>query len=213
MERVKPKDADLVVMNSHSMAHRIGWRGRQIVLPPIVNPDRYRTRPGERVTLINLNSNKGGDLFWKIAKAMPNHSFLAVKGAYHEQIVPKVLPSNVKLLKHTSNPKDIYAETRVLLMPSLSETWGRTAIEAFASGIPTIAHRSPGLEEALGEAGRFANRDSVDEWVEAIRELDSPNEYSKASDLSLARSRHLADPRYISGLEAELLSVIENYKK
>jgi glycosyltransferase involved in cell wall biosynthesis len=212
-ERITERDADLVVMNSESMARQIDWKGRQIVIPPVVDHDRYRTRPGNRITLINLNNNKGGDLFWKIAKAMPTHEFLAVRGAYQQQIIPRHIPSNVKLMDHTSTPRDIYSQTRVLLMPSLLETWGRTAIEAGVSGIPTIAHRSPGLEEALGIAGRFADRDNLSEWVDAIRALDDPIEYERASALSLSRVSDLADARHMDILEAELESIVDGFKK
>jgi glycosyltransferase involved in cell wall biosynthesis len=72
--------------------------------------------------------------------------------------------------------------TRVLLMPSRYESYGRTAIEAAASGIPTIAHPTPGLREALGAAGIYANRDNPDDWVTAIRALTSdPVAYSRRS--------------------------------
>lgn len=212
-ERVQAKDAQLVVMNSQSMSDRLGYEGRQIVVPPIVDPDRYRVPRGDRITLINLNENKGGDLFWSIAKAMPHHSFLAVKGAYRNQIVPRVVPPNVKLIEHTPHQRDIYAQTRVLLMPSQTETWGRTALEAASSGIPTIAHRSDGLAEALGASGRFANRDTLSEWVEEIRRLDNPDEYQRASSLSLARSRVLSEAGDLRRLEAEILSVVQDFRK
>jgi glycosyltransferase involved in cell wall biosynthesis len=195
------------------MAEKIGWVGRQIVVPPIVNPDRYRVEPGNQITLINLNENKGGRLFWEIAKAMPGHSFLGVVGAYEQQIIPRRIPENVEVMSHTSSPKDIYRKTRLLLMPSRSETWGRTAIEAASSGIPTIAHRSVGLEEALGSAGRFANRDNLSEWVDAISVLDNSAEYETARTASLARSRALSDPSYLDFLETELLSVVRDFKK
>jgi hypothetical protein len=212
-EGITERDAQLVVMNSESMAQEMNWQGRQIVIPPVVNPDRYRTTPGDCITLINLNDNKGGDVFWKIAKAMPSHKFLAVQGAYQRQIIPRNVPANVTVMAHTSTPRDIYSKTRVLLMPSRIETWGRTAIEASASGIPTIAHRSPGLEEALGSAGRFADRDKVSEWVEAISLLDDPDEYASAQALSLQRSRSLSDPSIMDRLEAEMLSVFDDFKK
>ncbi|WP_262928542.1 glycosyltransferase family 4 protein [Streptomyces sp. CBMA152] len=47
----------------------------------------------------------------------------------------------------------VYSRSRVILMPSLYESWGRVAVEAFASGIPVIAHTTPGLVESMGEAG------------------------------------------------------------
>ncbi|MFI1769152.1 glycosyltransferase family 4 protein [Streptomyces sp. NPDC020800] len=59
----------------------------------------------------------------------------------------------------------VYSRSRVMLMPSLYESWGRVAVEAFASGIPVIAHPTPGLVESLGEAGIFAYRDDLNAWT------------------------------------------------
>lgn len=213
LESVSTDDAQLVVMNSRSMVEKMAWPGRQIIIPPTINKKRYETTRGQRITLINLNENKGGELFWQIAAAMPDHQFLAVKGAYKKQIIPKRIPQNVVLMEHTSDAKDIYEQTRILLMPSLSETWGRTAIEAGVSGIPTIAHRSPGLEEALGKAGIFADRAHCKEWVQAIHTLDDQTAYQVASKLSLSNSLSVTDSKYIDELETSLFSVIENSKK
>ncbi|MFE4971343.1 glycosyltransferase [Kitasatospora sp. NPDC056651] len=49
----------------------------------------------------------------------------------------------------------VYARSRVVLMPSSHESWGRVGVEAFASGIPVIAHPTPGLAECLGHAGIY----------------------------------------------------------
>jgi hypothetical protein len=155
----------------------------QDVLHPIVRPDWYTVEPtGDGITLINLGENKGGVLFWELAKRLPKHHFIGVKGAYEDQVIPKRIPKNVTLIDTTADMPHVYKMTRVLLMPSRYESYGRTAIEAAASGIPTIAHPTPGLREALGAAGIYANRDNPDDWVTAIRALTSdPVAYSRRS--------------------------------
>ena len=59
------------------------------------------------------------------------------------------------------------------------------------SGIPVIAHPTPGLQESLGGAGIFVDRGDIDGWVEAIRRLDDPDEYRQASQRALARVAQL----------------------
>lgn len=50
--------------------------------------------------------------------------------------------------------KSIYAETAVLLAPSLGfESWGRVATEAVMNGIPVLASTTGGLPEAVGSGG------------------------------------------------------------
>jgi glycosyltransferase involved in cell wall biosynthesis len=71
-------------------------------------------------------------------------------------------------------------------MPSQYESYGRTAVEALASGIPVIAAPTPGLKESLNGSGIFCNL-NLDEWVGAIKELDNNVKYKEASDRALKR--------------------------
>lgn len=167
-----------------------------VVHPPVFGQDYAAINgPHDRITLINLNEDKGGELFWDLAARLPKRKFLAVRGAYGEQIVPDVVPANVEVVEHLPPGQmatKVYARTGVLLMPSGYESYGRTAIEAAHSGIPTIAHPTPGLLEALGPAGTFARRDDPAAWVTAIDRIwRDPG----ASDAALAlAARRNPDP-------------------
>ncbi|MFJ8313754.1 MULTISPECIES: glycosyltransferase family 4 protein [unclassified Streptomyces] len=86
----------------------------------------------------------------------------------------------------------VYSRSRVMLMPSLYESWGRVVVEAFASGIPVIAHPTPGLVESLGEAGIFAYRDDLNAWTHALMSLRDPTNRARASRRATARSHQLS---------------------
>ncbi|MFJ6247498.1 MULTISPECIES: glycosyltransferase family 4 protein [unclassified Streptomyces] len=168
---------------------------RSIVVRPPVIAHEYRTRPGDCVTLVNLNSDKGGELFWRIAAWSPEWRFRGVKGAYGEQVMPPPRLSNCEVVDSVPGHRmreHVYAHARVILMPSLYESWGRVAVEAFASGIPVIAHPTPGLIEALGEAGIFAYRDDPTAWIDALRSLHDPEVWALASKRARARSEELS---------------------
>jgi glycosyltransferase involved in cell wall biosynthesis len=182
---------DLVVYNSEWMAESLGrGPGRIIVRPPVIADD-YRTTPGSRVTLVNLNAEKGGQLFAELARRMPDVDFLAVEGAYGDQVHPT--GPNVRFLPHGQDMRAVYAQTRLLLMPSAYESWGRVGVEAMLSGIPVLAHPTPGLCESLSFAGIFLDRADPDSWVDAIRRLQDPDTYAVASGRALARAAEL-DP-------------------
>lgn len=176
------------------------------VQPPVIAAD-YASAPGDRVTLINLFANKGSDVFWQLAERMPDRQFLAVRGSYGEQ-VEKTLP-NVEVIDNVPGHEmsaTVYGRTRILLMPSDYESWGRTGVEAMASGIPVIANPTPGLKESLGRAGVFVDRVDVDGWQAAIERLDDPTVYVAASAAALRRSKQL-DPaadlaRWCAAIEA-----------
>lgn len=190
-------NAELVVWNSRWIADaHPDWPGPSIVVrPPVIGSDY--TRPLDRagkITLVNLFEQKGADVFYRLAADMPARQFLGVRGAYGIQVAPPRRLRNVEVINSTPRiADDVYARTRVLLMPSRYESWGRVAVEALASGIPVIAAPTPGLRESLHYAGRFADVADLDEWGAAICELDDPDRYAAASTAALNRSAELTD--------------------
>jgi glycosyltransferase involved in cell wall biosynthesis len=165
-----------------------------VVRPPVIADD-YRTEPGDCVTLVNLNRDKGGEVFWRIAAWSPEWNFLGVRGAYGEQVTPPVWLPNCKVVESVTGNQmrtHVYGRSRVMLMPSLYESWGRVAVEAFASGIPVIAHPTPGLVESLGRAGIFAYRDDLNAWIHALRSLRDQDNWARASRRARARSDELS---------------------
>lgn len=204
-------DADLVVLNSDWMAaeftawcdRRGGRTPRAITIHPPVAADDYRCTPGEAVTLVNLFASKGSATFWAAAEAMPDVKFLAVTGGYGKQDV-RDLP-NVEVVDNVPGhemAERVYSRTKILLMPSVYESWGRVGVEAMVCGIPVIAHPTAGLQESLGDAGTFVDRDDTDGWVDAIRKLLDGRRWPAASRRALRRAAEL-DPTEDLGRWAE----------
>lgn len=204
---VRPEHADLVVFNSRWVQEAASWPGRQMVLYPPVSADEYRATPGDAITLINLTEQKGAPLFYELAQRMPDRRFIGVLGGYGRQIVPDILPPNVTILPNTPDIRSVYQRTRILLMPSSYESWGRVAIEAAASGIPTVANPTPGLREALGQSGLFADRGDPEAWVAILRSMETPEIYDRQSELVRARCRELDPTTQLDELEQALLSL------
>jgi hypothetical protein len=196
--------AALVVYNSQWMAgeaeryyaqHPPAPPAAVTVRPPVLAED-YATTPGDRITLVNLNDAKGGALFWELARRMPGHRFLGVRGAYGEQVVPPEIPPNVEVVDHVDGHRmrdAVYARTRVLLVPSAYESWGRVGAEAMASGIPVVSHPNPGTAEMLGGAAMLVDRADTEGWVAMLGRLDDDAEYEAASKRARERSAEL-DP-------------------
>lgn len=181
---------DLIVFNSYSSARPVD--SRSVIVRPFTDPDRYRTPrdAADAITLVNLSAAKGGDLFGRMARTLTDRPFLGVRGGYGVQLIPP--HRNVTVLPTTDDMRAVYARTRLLLMPSERETWGMAGVEAMCSGIPVIAHPTPGLLESLGTAGIFVDRRDASGWVQAIRSLDDPAVYAAASRRAAARAQALA---------------------
>lgn len=173
---------DLVVFNACWLRERFPWRGPSIVVHPRVPADDYQVAPtGDSITLVGLSELKGAHTFYALARRLPRHSFLGIRGTWGDQIVPDHLPANVTVQGPTRDMRSVFRRTRVLLMPSSHETFGRVALEAAASGIPTIAHPNPGLVELLGAQGRYADRDDLDAWVRQLESVSTPDGWKHAT--------------------------------
>lgn len=181
----------------HFVDHPNGVRPARsmVVRPPVIAAEYATKKRGDRITLVNCSEAKGGEVLRQLAARMPDVGFLAVEGGYGEQVSFEGLP-NVESVPHMDghDMRDkVYACTRVLLMPSTYESWGRAGVEALASGIPVIANPTPGLCESLADGGIFVERSDLDGYEAVIRKLEDPSEYALASKRAKARSAEL-DP-------------------
>ncbi|MFF4607934.1 glycosyltransferase family 4 protein [Streptomyces sp. NPDC001339] len=165
-----------------------------IVVHPPIHAAEHATAPGELVTLVNLNAHKGGKILYELAERMPDIKFAGVIGGHGEQVIRRDVP-NVEIIPHTPDMRgNVWSRTRVLLMPSVYESYGMAAIEAMCSGIPVIANPTPGLVESVSWAGTFADRANLDAWVSAIRSLTLRDRWAAASAAARERVAEL-DPR------------------
>ena len=182
---------DLAVANSEWMAAEYADVSPVPVevLRPLTPVADYQTTPGDRVTLVNCFPNKGPHVLWALAQRLPKQKFLAVRGGYGHQDIPDDVPANVDVIDNTPHVRDdILARTRVLLMPSEYESWGRMGVEALCAGIPVIAHPTPGLQESLGDAGVFVDRLDIDGWVKAVKAHATKAAAAKKAATATARA-------------------------
>lgn len=188
--------ASLLVWGSAALRDRAlakGFRSdaAEMVLWPPFDPDAVRVDGlGDRVTLVNLMAEKGAHLFWQIVRRMPDVQFLGVKGGWNQgrQVIPSQVPANAEVMKHSPDPRAVYARTRLLLYmrgPDAGPDWlngvGLAAMEAAVSGIPTVAHPGPGLVESMGDAATWVDSDDPAEWEEVIRSTLEPARWAERS--------------------------------
>lgn len=144
------------------LVHPVG----NFINPAIVCAENRRPR---WVTFVNPSPSKGAAVAARIIltanRERPDIGFQIVetRQSFVSSIraMAKRAPSleraafrNVRILKAQWDVKSIYAETAVLLVPSLGfESWGRVATEAVMNGIPVLASTTGGLPEAVGSGG------------------------------------------------------------
>ena len=170
IQDINDLDADLNVYNTKWVKEALSGIG--IVVHPPLEYDRHHVETtGECVTMVNLQENKGVLTFERVAARMVDTPFLAVIGTHGPQDLTLSRYTNINLHPVTQNMKEVWAKTKVVLMPSGYESFGMVAAEACASGIPVIAHPTPGLVECLGSAGIFVDRDDTDGYERVLNLL------------------------------------------
>lgn len=145
------------------------------VVRPHVDYSRFeaiagQAKSGKQVTLLNCFENKGGKTLKLLAEAMPDIPFTGVKGGYGDQVLDGSSP-NLTYKEHSANPLPYYADSRIVIMPSRNESWGRVALEAMAAGIPVIVGDTPGLRECTAGAAPVCRQNDIECWSSEIRRL------------------------------------------
>jgi glycosyltransferase involved in cell wall biosynthesis len=85
---------------------------------------------------------------------------------------------------------DLYRQARMLLLPSLYEGFGLTALEAMACGTPVIVSNRSSLPEVVGDAGIFVDPEDRASIAAAIRRLFTDDALVKThAARGLARAR------------------------
>ena len=131
------------------------------------------------VTMINPHRVKGVETFLEIAQRLPSEKFLLVESwklsdeALTELGTALDRVPNVRFEHRVSDMRQIYARTRLLLVPSVwEEGFGMVAVEAQSCRIPVIASHRGGLPESVGDGGiLISDYLDVESWVAATRGL------------------------------------------
>lgn len=199
-------NADLNVFNTKWVKKAIGRNGL-VVHPPLEYERHHVDETGDVVTLINLQENKGVATFHRLAERMPEVNFLGVIGSHGEQ-EPKPGP-NLTVNPGTQDMREVWSQTKVLLAPSEYESFGMVAAEACASGIPVIAHPTPGLVECLGFAGIFVDREDTDTYERTLRLLLTDRQtYEEHSAMATERGHQI-----VAQTQTELARFVREVRK
>jgi glycosyltransferase involved in cell wall biosynthesis len=181
--------------NSRYIAERL-QREYGIAAPVIYNlfdPARYTPAipreipPRERLfaTFINPHPLKGDEIVLRLAETNKHIPFLFVGGwlqhrpdkAFRQRVRAA---GNITWTRTTTDMRQVYAQTKVLLVPSqIEETWGRVVTEAQFSGIPVLAANRGGLPESVGPGGVMLP-DDVYGWEAALRMIWRDGDYWQA---------------------------------
>ena len=164
--------------NSHFLVRLLeAYLGGPVdLVPSLVEPADYRCKPnGEAVLFINPIAEKGVHIAAGIAERLSHRRFLFVRSwpEHWNNPAAPVRLANVEWAASTLDMRELYARTRVLLVPSVwEESSCRAVAEAHLSGIPAVASDRGGLRESVGPGGIVMSlADPIERWCESVESL------------------------------------------
>jgi glycosyltransferase involved in cell wall biosynthesis len=166
------------------------------VLHPILPAAEYEVEPAPdgSITLINPVAQKGFEVFLELVPRLPRERFLVVEswplGAELAAVERRLAPlPNVRFQRRVADMREVYRQTRLLLMPSkYEEPAGRVVVEAQVSGIPVVASARGGLPEMVGAGGLLvADYLDPDAWARAVGSVLA--DYERFSAAARANAR------------------------
>jgi glycosyltransferase involved in cell wall biosynthesis len=143
---------------------------------------------------------------------MRDVQFVGVRGAYSEQLSAD-LP-NLRYVPLQEDPTPIYQSASIIIMPSKSESRGRVALEAMATGVPVIVSTAGGLRECTsGAAAGYCRFDDAGCWEEQIRRLLGDGmAYRQAIEAGQRRIEALQKAKDFEDFETWLTSRIAEWR-
>lgn len=139
--------------------------------PRLGNPDEGY------VVLVNPCAYKGIGIFLELARRLRDVAFAAVPtwGTSAADRAALAAEPNVRLLPPADDIDEVFARTRVLLMPSLwTESFPLLAGEALLRGIPVIASDAGGLPEAMLGLDYVLAVRPIERYLERLDERGNP---------------------------------------
>lgn len=114
---------------------------------------------------------------------------------------------NLEVYENINSIEQIYADSDVLIYPSLYEGFGRPIIEAMSFGIPVMTFSIQPFIEIGADSIILMETDKIKEWARKIIEITEPNSYTIWSKKSLHRGEFFSLKNY----RDRLLSVFRDF--
>lgn len=105
----------------------------------------------------------------------------------------------------------LFARALVFVLPSHTEGFGITAVEALAAGVPVIAANRGALPEAVGTAGLLVDPDAADDLARALAQvLDDPALRQRMTAAGLDHARQFTWARTAASLREAWALALEH---
>lgn len=168
-----------------------------VFYPPFDSPKTLAGSSSRDIDVLMVNPipPKGVDIFFSLAKAMPELKFTAVEGWWDASRSPYFSSqNNLTYISKSKDPSRIFARSKILLVPSNApEGFGRVAVEAALHGCVPIVSGSGGLKEAVPDIQYHVIGSDIEQWREKIQGMLGVDEKQRATITQKTSKQFLRD--------------------
>lgn len=207
-----------------------------IVIPNFVDTDRFQhsnkehfkkmlAPNGERILAHVSNFRKVKrvedvvTMFEKVHKQLPSKLLMIGDGPERQNIEEYCrtlnICSDIRFLGKQDQVDEILSITDLFVLPSQYESFGLSALEAMACGVPVISTNAGGLPEinVQGVTGYMSEVGDTDDMAKhAIEMLKDEDKLKQFKENAIAHARTFSKQRIIPLYEQLYESVVANYK-
>ena len=146
---------------------------------------------------------KGFDIAARSVTALPDTHlvFVGAPEGKHSDVTKRLLDSGiserrltVRGFKDREALKREFCEADLVLMPSRTEGFGLTALEAMSAGLPVIVSKNSGLGEALGRvpfgSSFVIDSDDCSAWTAAIKGTWNKDRRTRLDEIKILRNAY-----------------------
>lgn len=160
------------------------------------------------VQVAGFREEKDQDTLIKSLKYLPENYVAVFVGDGKRRAFCEALAAKEQVLDRTifmgiqQEVPSIMKAADIVIMSSIFEGFGRTAVEGMAAGKPVIGSDVAGLAQVIGDSGLLFKVSDAKALANQVTLLSSDNElYSKLSKRSLERAKMFSKERMITGYE------------
>jgi len=202
LDRKNIRNINKIISNSKNTRDKIEKiynRKSSTIYSPINTDSFYFSKPKDYwLSVSRIDPYKRVEFIINCFKNMPDENLVIIGGASDENMgflkrIKNSAPKNVKLLGplfEVQRISDLYANCKGLIVAAKDEDFGKTVIEAMASGKPVIAPNEGGYKETIisGKTGILIDDINENKIIDSIKFLNKNLEQYKEACTKRAKS-------------------------
>lgn len=140
---------------------------------------------------------------------LPEHTTIVIAGkkGWGNVVIPNHPQIQYRGEISLKEKRILLQQAEALLLPSLAEGFGRTAVEAMRLGTPVIASNTGALPEIIGGAGILLTPNNEGSWTKALTKIATSADYrQKLSQMGISRAKVFSWTKSVEMILATLKS-------